>query len=93
MLGPTGGSAMPNGSAVGGMGMGSPGTPRYKTPAAKSHNKPEKNKLTITTSMTFQESDGEEEEAEQGEGLVDSNQSGTQRKQKVCNSSVQKAGL
>lgn len=84
VLGPMGGGgndAMPNGTALGGGGGG--GGDRLKSPSAggKMH---EKNKLTITTSMTFQQSDGEEEEAGLGEGLISSDQSGTLKKQKVC---------
>ena len=83
VLGPMGGGgsdAMPNGTALGGGGGGGD---RLKSPSAggKMH---EKNKLTITTSMTFQQSDGEEEEAGLGEGLISSDQSGTLKKQKVC---------
>ena len=79
VLGPMGGGdATPNGTAVGGGGGGD----WLKSPSAggKMH---EQNKLTITTSMTFQQSDGEEEEAGLGEGLISSDQSGTLKKQKV----------
>jgi hypothetical protein len=84
VLSPMGGGATPpNGTAVGGGGGGD----RQKTPssAGKVH---EKNKLTITTSMTFQQSDGEEEEAGLGEGLINSNQSGTLKNEKVCGIAV-----
>ena len=62
-----GGGATPNGTAVGGGHS-----------AGKVHNNKEKKKLTITTSMTFQES------SDKGEGLIDSDQSGALKKQKVC---------
>lgn len=71
---------MSNGAAMGGGGGD-----RLKSPSAgKSHHKQDKNKLTITTSMTFQQSEGEEEEVGLGEGLLDSDQSGTLKKHKVC---------
>lgn len=79
VLSPSGNGVMPNGSAVGGGGGD-------RLSAGKSHNK---NKLTITTSMTFQQSEGEEEEAGLGEGLLNSDQSGTLKKQKVCVTAVQ----
>ena len=79
---------MPNGTAMG--GGGGVGGERLKSPSAgKMHQNKEKNKLTITTSMTFQQSDGEEEEAGLGEGLINSDQSGTLKKQKVCVAAVQ----
>lgn len=79
---------MPNGTAMGGGGGGGE---RLKSPSAGKvhHNKENKNKLTITTSMTFQQSDGEEEEVGLGEGLVNSDQSGTLKKQKVYVAAVQ----
>ena len=79
---------MPNGTAMGGGGGGGGGE-RLKSPSVgKMHHNKEKNKLTITTSMTFQQSDGEEEEAGLGEGLIDSNHSGTLKKHKVCVTAV-----
>ena len=97
VLGATGAAGVKGGSVManadrnavylgggGGKAMTSPVHLRHKTPSGKSSNKPEKNKLTITTSMTFQqESKGEQEEAGLGEEPMDSVQSGTLKKQKV----------
>ena len=68
----------------GGKAMTSPGHFRHKTPSGKLNNKPEKNKLTITTSMSFQqESKGEQKEAGLGEEPMDFDKSGTLKKRKV----------
>ena len=72
-------STMPNGSTLGGGGLVSPGARHRMSVPSK-----EKNKLHITTSLTFQESSPDEEEMEQGEGPAELEPSGTLRKQKVC---------
>lgn len=72
-------SATPNGSAVGGLGVGSPGSPRHKSAQGKSP-KVEKSKLTITSSLTFQDLHSE---AEQGEEPATSDRSATLPRQKV----------
>ena len=57
-------SATPNGSAIGGKHQPA----RRKSSVKSSQNKMEKNKLKITSSLTFQDLQGEAEEGEELEG-------------------------
>ena len=81
----SGSGATPNGSAKGGEvgGLGSPGPPRHKSVSRKSQNKVVKNKLHITTSLTFQDL---QSEAGKGEESIELDQSGILKRLKVTGS-------
>ena len=76
-------SATPNGSASSGAGLRGP--TRHKSSAGKHQNKVEKTKLHITSSLTFQDLQGEVEGEGQGE---ESGRAGTMPKQKVASHDV-----